>query len=106
VEDAGGVDTTVYRFHEYDAELWGTQMYMLSRRQAIHLLQTYTLDYALAHRPAQPFSSDWIITKVGRRMRIAPMLAVEEGDVETTHAGQVDFHRRCAEAQYDPAFYI
>jgi hypothetical protein len=34
------------------------------------------------------------------------MLAVEEGGVTTTDAGQIEFHRRCAEAQYDPALYV
>lgn len=99
--DAGG-----YRFRDYDDELWGTQMYLLSRRQAIHLVETYTLDWALAHWATRPFSADWIITKVGRRARLSPMLAVEEGMVVTTDAGQVEFHRRCAEAQYDPRLYV
>jgi len=99
-------DEPGYRFCDYDDELWGTQMYLLSRSQAIHLIETYTLDWALAHWAVRPFSPDWIITKTGRRARLSPMLAVEEGEVGTTHAGQVDFHRRCAAAQYDPANYL
>ena len=96
----------VYRFHDYDDELWGAQMYVLSRRQAIHLAETYTLDWALGHWAVRPFSPDFILTKMGRRARLSPMVAVEEGEVNTTHAGQVEFHRRCAEAQYDPALYL
>ncbi|MGH6689194.1 MAG: hypothetical protein ACREF4_00715 [Gammaproteobacteria bacterium] len=103
---SGDAGARPYRFYEYDEQLWGTQMYMLSRRQASHLVRTYTLDDALARSSTQPFAADWIITKVGRRSRIYPMLAVEEGHVETTHAGQIDFHRRCAEAQYDPDVYV
>jgi hypothetical protein len=95
-----------YRFCDYDEELWGTQMYLLSRAQALYLLETCTLERALAEWPPRPFSADWIITKVSRRARLSPMLAVEEGEVVTTHAGQVAFHRRCAEAQYDPALYV
>jgi hypothetical protein len=34
------------------------------------------------------------------------MVAVEEGEVRTTLAGQIEFHRRCAEAQYDPALNV
>jgi hypothetical protein len=95
-----------YRFLEFNDEMWGTQMYLLSRRQAIHLVETYTLHWALDYWATRPFSSDWIITKVGRRARLSPMLAVEEGGVVTAHAGQVAFHRRCAEAQYDPGLYV
>lgn len=99
-------DAPGYRFCDYDDELWGTQMYLLSRPQAVHLVETYTLDWALAYWTVRPFGADWIITKAGRRARLSPMLAVEEGEVGTTHAGQVEFHRRCAEAQYDPALYV
>jgi hypothetical protein len=94
-----------YCFHDYGDDLWGSQMYLLSRQHAVNLLATYTLDHALAHWP-QPFSADWIVTKRGRRARLSPMLAVEEGGVTTTDAGQIEFHRRCAEAQYDPALYV
>jgi len=102
----GEAGASGYRSYEYDADLWGTQMYMLSRRQAVHLVHTYTLDWALAHSPPEPFAADWIITKLGRRRRLAPMLAVEEGDIESTDPGQIDFHHRCAQAQYDPALYV
>jgi hypothetical protein len=99
-------DKPGYRFYDYDDNLWGAEMYLLSRRQAIHLIETYTLDWAIAHAPDRPFSPDWIITKVGRRARLSPMIAVEEGEVGTTHAGQIEFHRRCAEVQYDPALFV
>jgi hypothetical protein len=105
-KEADDVEASGYRFCDYDDELWGTQMYLLSRRQAIHLVETYTLDWALTHWATGPYSADFIITKVGRRARLSPMLAVEEGEVVTTNPGQVDFHRRCAEAQYDPALYL
>ena len=104
VDDGEGV--AGYRFYDYDDELWGSQMYLLSRRQATHLIETYTLVWALVHAQMQPFSPDWILTKVGRRARLSPMAAVEEGEVNTTHGGQIDFHRRCVEAQYDPALFV
>jgi hypothetical protein len=103
-KDAAGAGA--YRFHEYGDDLWGSQMYLLSRRHAMHLLATYTLDHALATWSRRPFSADWTITKVGRRARISPMLAVEEGAVTTAHVGQIEFHRRCAQVQYDPALYV
>jgi hypothetical protein len=108
------VDEPGYRFHDYDGELWGSQMYLLSRRQATYLIETYTLAWALANAPAwalgnasaRPFSPDWIITKIGRRARLYPMLAVEEGAVYTAHVANAEFHRRCAEAQYNPTLFV
>jgi hypothetical protein len=111
-----------YRFCDYDDELWGSQMYLLSRRHATHLVETYTLAWAIAnadawadawanshasaHVDVKPFSPDWILTKVGRRARLYPMLAVEEGGTPTTHVNQIEVHRQCAEAQYDPALFV
>lgn len=100
------VSASGYRFYDYDDELWGSQMYLLSRRHATYLIETYTLAWALAHASAQPFSPDWILTKVGSRARLSPMVAVEEGEVNTAHGGQIEFHRRCAEAQYNPALFV
>ncbi len=101
-----GADAPGYRFCDYDDETWGAQMYLLSRGYARHLVETYTLDWALTYGASRPFAVDFIITKAGRRARLSPMLAVEEGEVDTTHPGQVAFHRRCAEAQYDPALHV
>lgn len=93
-----------FAFHDYPDDLWGAQMYMLSRSRARQILESHELSHALERRPA-PFASDWTITKDGRRARVVPMLAVEEGGTVTSHDGQVDFHRRCFEAQYDAEHY-
>jgi len=95
-----------FTFHAYPDDLWGSQMYMLSRDAATKLLEKYNVDYAkatLTNPSLTPFSPDWTLTKDGRRALTYPMLAVEEGIVVTTHQGQVDFHKRCFEAQFDPA---
>ena len=94
-----------FTFHTYPDDLWGSQMYMLSRAGATKLLEKYSVDYAkatLANPNLCPFSPDWTLTKDGRRAAIYPMLAVEEGIVVTTHEGQIDFHKRCFQAQFDP----
>jgi len=98
LEDAPGV-------HSYEADFWGAQMYMLSRAYAKRLVEEITLERAL-RRPSEPLSPDWTITKWGKRARVSPMLAIEEGEItDQSDAGQVDFHRRCFESQYDPALY-
>jgi hypothetical protein len=93
-----------FTFHKFPEDMWGSQMYLLSRVTAKRLLDKYTLDYAkkaLTDSSMTPFSPDWTLTKDGRRAALYPMLAVEEGIVVTTHQGQVDFHKRCFQAQYD-----
>ena len=40
------------------------------------------------------------------RAMIYPMLAVEEGFVNTDDPGQVWFHKHCAEVQYNSTDYI
>jgi hypothetical protein len=94
-----------FTYHNYNNDLWGSEMYMLSRKQAIHLVETYTLEWAQKNIE-KPYSPDWIITKDGKRAMIYPMLAVEEGDVNTDHFGQMDYHRRCAEFQYNSDLYV
>ena len=94
-----------FAFREYADDLWGAQMYMLSRERATAILAEYTLATALDPASAVPFASDWTITKQGRRARVVPMLAVEEGDSASGDAGQISFHRRCFDAQYDEEHY-
>lgn len=86
------VGKQLYGFPE---DLWGAQCYMLRRAHAVHLLTTYTIDWALAN-PDQTFSSDFILTKRGRRALVFPPLVIEEGpDSEAESNGQNIFHRRC-----------
>ena len=95
-------------YFSYEDDIWGSQMYMLDRKTANRMLEFYTLEYALkslTDNTMTPFSPDWTLTKKGIRAAIYPMMAVEEGKVVTTHQGQIDFHRRCFEAQFDTKFY-
>lgn len=87
---------------EYDDNLWGAQMYMLDRSAAQKILDAFS-DKS---RVSGPYSSDWTITKFGKRAMIYPMIAVESGDVSTTHAGQINYHRACFELNYDPELHI
>ena len=97
-----------FTFHQFPEDIWGSQMYMLSRESAQKLVDKYTQDYAeatLTDKALVHFSPDWTLTKDGRRAILYPMLAVEEGIVVTTHQGQVDFHKRCFQAQYTAEFH-
>lgn len=73
-----------HSYYNYHNEMWGTQMYMLSREHAKYLLSKYTLQMAklaLVHHIEgwTHFSADWTLTKDGRRALVWPMYAVEDG---------------------------
>jgi len=95
-------------FLKFTDDLWGSQMYMLNRETAHKFLMKYTVEYALRSEknPNIPyFSPDWTLTKEGARAITYPMLAVEEGNVVTSHTGQASFHDRCTRFNYNPEFY-
>ncbi len=94
-----------YSFNEYPDNLWGSQMYLLKRSYAKFLLDKYTIEFALNDLD-KPYAADWTITKNGNRAMLYPMLAVEEGDTNTTHLGQKQFHKNCFLINYDANIYI
>jgi len=94
-----------YSYHSYPDDLWGSQMYLISRSYGIFLLNKYTIDYAQTHED-EPYSPDWVITKNGNRAILYPMVALEEGDSKSDHQGQNDFHRRCFECNYKDGVFI
>jgi hypothetical protein len=93
-----------YKYANYPDDLWGSQMYMMSRKHAKNILDKFGPEYILTGE--LPYNPDWILTKTGNRALIVPMLAVEEGDTKTDHGGQNEFHRRCFECNYDADLYI
>jgi hypothetical protein len=94
-----------HRFYKYPDDLWGSQMYMVSKEHAHNLIYTYTLQWAIEH-PDEPYSPDWILTKKGNRALLYPPLAIEDGTTPTEHQGQRDFHKRCFDAQNAIANFI
>jgi hypothetical protein len=100
---------TQYRYYGY-GDIWGTQMYMLSRKQAARILEKYGGDYAdrFLANPAEhtQFSADWSITKEGRRALIYPMLAIEDGLSTYDDHSQREFHRLSHEVHKDASTYI
>lgn len=88
-------------FWKYHNELWGSQMYIVTRSHAERLVARYRMPTL---QPSVPYSPDWTITKDGNRALCVPMLAVEEGHVKTTHAGQRDYHRMCHLANMNESY--
>lgn len=88
---------------QYPDDIWGCQMYMISRSYAKYLIDKYP---HVSTGSGVPFSSDWIITKDGNRALIYPMLAVEEGTNTSSCDAQIGFHLKCNYANYDKTRYI
>jgi len=95
-----------YIYHSYPDDIWGTQMYLISRNYADFLLNKFTPEFAFENINNLNYNPDWIITKNGKRALINPMIAVEEGVNLSNHIGQIIFHKQCFECNYDPNVYI
>lgn len=83
----------------YHSDLWGSQMYMISREYAKRLIETFQPSYIL-RTDSLPYNPDWTITKCGKRALISPMLALEEGEVKNECYAQSSFHQRCFETNF------
>jgi GR25 family glycosyltransferase involved in LPS biosynthesis len=99
-------DDTELSYRGYPDDIWGSQMYLISRKQGETLLSTFTPDYALDNLDVVPYNPDWTITKHGKRAILYPMMAVEEGNTNTDHSGQNEFHRQCFERNYREGVHI
>lgn len=97
-----------FSIHTFPEDTWGSQGYIVSRAQAAYLLEKLTDTYKeRTDAYSLPcYAVDWTITKFGKRALAYPMLAVEEGTIESSHAGQQAFHRSVTQYHYDPAKYI
>lgn len=98
--------TDNYTYHAYPDDIWGSQMYMISRKHAETLLNKYTIQFAIEQLEIIHYNPDWTITKCGKRALISPMLAVEEGDDKSNHQGQTEFHRMCHLGNYNPNVHL
>jgi len=84
-----------YRFYEYGFEIWGTQMYMVSRAYAEKMVSKYgDGSWLMENYGKAQFSADWILTKESpTRQLMYPMLAIEDGKSVYDHEGQAEYHR-------------
>lgn len=96
-------------FYSYPDDLWGAQMYILTKEQAKWIVDHIDLAWAkMATKSSNlpPFNPDWMFTKFGRRACVTPMLAVEDGLGKYEHVGHGNFHRQCFQHNYHPDLYI
>jgi len=89
---------TPFQYFSYpDQHTWGTQMYLLSKKQAKTLLDLYgSGEYAqasLKDSNLKPFSADFLLTKNGKRLLIYPLLVIEDGSQDSDI--QFGVHQRC-----------
>lgn len=90
-------------YYDYGAELWGTQGFILTRKQAQYYIDKYTVEYV--KQCNETISADWIYTKQGNRALMYPPLVVEEGIIaEKKHQGQINFHKTCKEFLYNSSY--
>jgi hypothetical protein len=88
-----------FTYTGYHSDLWGSQMYMVSREYAKRLIETFQPSYIL-RTDSLPYNPDWTITKCGKRALLSPMLALEEGEVKNECYEQSSFHQRCFETNF------
>ena len=97
-------------YYNYSDDLWGAQMYMISRSYATYLIDTYYYGYAekslKTELKLKPFSSDFTITKDGNKALVFPMYAVEDGLTHYDHPGQERFHQNSFRFNYIETLFI
>lgn len=112
LKDCDFKSNTGLKYHNFTDDIWGTQMYMLSKKQARNLLYKYDANSIYAIKTLNdanltPFSADHIITKEGNRALISRCLAVENGDMSGySDYGQKIFHKNCYDVHYDSERFI
>ena len=68
-----------HTYHSYPDDIWGSQMYLVSRSYASYLLDTYDcVEKNIETILKKPYNPDWVITKPAKRVLIYPMVALEE----------------------------
>lgn len=95
-----------FRYCRYGDELWGAQMYLISRAHAYRLITKFNEEYfdrkISGNYPSlRENSSDWTITKYGDRALISPMLAVEDSRPDYFNDGQNDIHHETTRNNFD-----
>lgn len=98
-----------YKLFNYPDSTWGTQMYMISKKQAKFIIDKYYDTYAmqsLTDSSMTVFSGDWTITKEGKRAVIYPLLVIENGLSNYEDEGQDMAHKKCFNFSYIPNTFI
>jgi hypothetical protein len=94
----------LHRYYKYDNNLWGTQGFILTKLQAKHYIDKYTVEYILNPDTKEIIAADFIFTKQGNRALLYPPLVVEEGYMTDDNSTQVNFHKTCKEFLYNDSY--
>jgi hypothetical protein len=97
-----------FKYLGYPNDLWGTQMYMISRAHALRILSKYYYGYAeqtLKNSSLTPFSADWTITKEGQRALMFPLVAIENFKEVYEDVHQTRSHTACYKFTYRPELF-
>ena len=104
------LDSNEFKYYNYSNDLWGSQMYILSKENAGKLLEKYYNDYAmntLINTNLTPFSADWTITKCGNKALLYPCLSLEiDVGNYTNYDSQHIFHKMCFDFQFKSDTFI
>jgi len=96
-----------YKYHDYPDDVWGAQMYILSKTQAKNILDKYYFDYAektINNKNMNIFSVDKTITKEGNKALISPILAVKDNKTKYKDIEQRNFYNNCFQAHFNSLF--
>lgn len=102
---------TPFAFFGYPDDIWGTQMYMLNRQHAQHVVAGYGAHTGYEQRAAsdktlKPWAADWIITKTGHRALSVPMLGLEEGKPTRGDDFEHNYRAKTFTSNYLPDVHI
>ena len=93
-----------FKYLGYPEELWGTQLYLISKSHAFNVLNKYNSDYAnktIDDKSLKPFAADWTITKEGNRALIYPLIAIENKNDDPREYAYQRCHISCYNFSYD-----
>ncbi len=94
-----------YTLYSYPTNLWGAQMYIVSKTSARSILRRTTKERCALLDV--PFSADFTITKIPYCVLAYPPIAVEEGYIQNPNPSQeqITFHKECSK-RYDPTSFL
>lgn len=98
-----------FKVLEYIEETWGAQMFIITKTHAIRMLSKYYNDYSiktLSNSSMTPFSSDWLLTKDGKRALVYPLLVLENGHSDYEDEGQRNNRINCFHFSYRENTFI
>jgi hypothetical protein len=98
-----------FKLLEYIQDTWGCQMFMITRSHAKKMLSKFYHDYAiktLTDKSLTPFSSDWLLTKDGKRALLYPLLVIENGHSDYEDEGQKNSRINCYNFSFKENTYI